>query len=143
MADDDENRAGLLLKKPRSCRGSVIRHAMFDRWNDGFGGSARLVGAGRDCADAASAGCVVAAVFEAPASIARLNDIALIEQVVILASPNTLGHSPNAKMVVTTIDVRSFSLRTRQLNLHPVHQGIVVRFLARANVRFAPGAAIP
>jgi len=41
-------------------------------------------------------------------------------------------------MVVTTIDLRSFSLRTRQLNLHPVHQGIVVRFLARANVGFAP-----
>ena len=80
--DDDENRAGFLLKKPRCCRGSVIRHAMFDPWNDGFGGSARLVGAGRDCADVASAGCVVVAVFEARAAIARLNDIAVMGQVI-------------------------------------------------------------
>jgi hypothetical protein len=55
---------------------------MFDPWNDGFGGSARLVGAGRDCADVASAGCVVVAVFEAPAAIARLNDIAVMGQVI-------------------------------------------------------------
>jgi hypothetical protein len=54
---------------------------MFDPWNDGFGGSARLVGAGRDCADVASAGCVVVAVFEAPAA-ARLNEIAVMGQVI-------------------------------------------------------------
>ena len=45
-------------------------------------GSARLVGAGRDCADVASAGCVVVAVFEASAAIARLNDIAVMGQVI-------------------------------------------------------------
>jgi hypothetical protein len=64
------------------CRGSVVRHAIFDPWNDGFGGSARLVGAGRDCADVASAGCVVVAVFEAPPVMARLNDIAVMGQAI-------------------------------------------------------------
>ena len=48
---------------------------MFDPWNDGFGGMLA-------CAGVASAGCVVVAVFEAPAAIARLNDIAVMGQVI-------------------------------------------------------------
>jgi hypothetical protein len=80
--DGDENRAGLFAQKAEMRRGSVIRHALFDPWNDGFGGSARLIGTGRDCADVTSAGCVVVVVFEAPAAIARLNDIARMGQVI-------------------------------------------------------------
>ena len=53
------------------------------------------------------------AVFEPPAVIAGLDDVAMMGQtveqlpVVILASPNTLGAFANAKLVVTTTDVCS------------------------------------
>jgi hypothetical protein len=55
---------------------------------------------------------IVVTAFEAPAVIAGLNDIAVMGQrssraVVILTSPNTLGHFPNTRLVVTTTDVRS------------------------------------
>jgi hypothetical protein len=51
-------------------------------------------------------------VLEAPAVIAGLDDIAVVgdsieEAVVIFGSPNTFGHSPKARFVVTTIEVRS------------------------------------
>jgi hypothetical protein len=51
---------------------------------------------------------MITAAFEAPAVIAGLDDIAMVGQaiehaVVILASPNTLGHSPKARLVVTTV----------------------------------------
>ena len=44
---------------------------------------------------------MITAAFEAPTVVAGLNDIAMVGQgsssaVVILASPNTLGHSPKA-----------------------------------------------
>src|SRR5260370_42681039 len=49
---------------------------------------------------------IVVAAFESPAVIAGLDDVAVMGQpssnaAVILASPNTLGHSPNARLVVT------------------------------------------
>src|SRR4249919_2155229 len=49
----------------------------------GFGGSARLVGAGRDCGDVASAGrVIVIAAFESPAVVAGLDDVAVVSQTV-------------------------------------------------------------
>ena len=55
---------------------------------------------------------IIIAAFEAPGVVAGLDDVAVmcqaVEQaVVILASPNTLGHSPNARLVVTMMEVRS------------------------------------
>lgn len=55
---------------------------------------------------------IVVSVFEAPTVVTGLHDIAVrgnrsSNAVVILASPNTLGHSPNARFVVTMIEVRS------------------------------------
>jgi hypothetical protein len=55
---------------------------------------------------------IVVAAFEAPTVVAGFHDVAVESQasssaVVILASPNTLGHSPNARLVVTTMEVRS------------------------------------
>jgi hypothetical protein len=55
---------------------------------------------------------IVVAAFDAPAVIAGLYDVAMMGQAVEkrgshLASPNTLGHSPKARSVVTTMDVGS------------------------------------
>ena len=55
---------------------------------------------------------IVVAAFESPTVVAGLDDVAMVikrssSAVVILASPNTLGHSPKARLVVTTMDVRS------------------------------------
>jgi hypothetical protein len=55
---------------------------------------------------------IVVAVLEAPTVVAGLDDVAVVvsrssSAVVILASPNTLGHSPKARLVVTMIEVRS------------------------------------
>ena len=52
------------------------------------------------------------AVLETPAVIAGLNDIAVVGEFIEergrhFGSPNTLGHSPKARLVVTTIEVRS------------------------------------
>ena len=52
------------------------------------------------------------AVFEAPTLVAGFDDVAVVSwassiAVVIFGSPNTLGHSPKARLVVTTIEVRS------------------------------------
>jgi hypothetical protein len=51
-------------------------------------------------------------VFEAPAVVAGLDDIAMVgdaieQAVVILASPNTVGHSPKARFVVMITEVFS------------------------------------
>jgi hypothetical protein len=52
--------------------------------------------------------------LEAPALIAGFDDFAVMRQsisraVVIFASPNTFGHSAKARLVVTMMEVRSFS----------------------------------
>jgi hypothetical protein len=70
-----------LLKKPRGVEEVIFGMQCLTLGTTGLG-SARLVGAGRDRADVASAGCVVVAVFEASAAIARLNDIAVMGQVI-------------------------------------------------------------
>ena len=47
----------------------------------GFGGSARIVGAGRDCGDETSAGCVISvAAFESPAIVTGLDDVTVMGQ---------------------------------------------------------------
>jgi hypothetical protein len=51
-------------------------------------------------------------VFEAPAVVAGLDDVTVVGEpvehaMVILGSPNTLGHSPNAKLVAIITEVRS------------------------------------
>ena len=55
---------------------------------------------------------IVLAALEPPAVITGFDDVAMVGRrssnaVVILASPNTLGHSPKARFVVTMIEVRS------------------------------------
>jgi hypothetical protein len=51
------------------------RRPVLTRLRDGLGGSARLVGTGRDCGDEASAGgVIVIAAFESPAVVAGLDD---------------------------------------------------------------------
>ena len=56
---------------------------------------------------------IVVSAFEPPAIVAGLDDVATMGQaveqraVVILASPNTLGHSPKARLVVTMTEARS------------------------------------
>jgi hypothetical protein len=55
---------------------------------------------------------IVVAAFKAPAVVAGLDDVTVMvsrssSAVVILVSPNTLGHSPNARLVVTMTEVRS------------------------------------
>jgi hypothetical protein len=56
---------------------------------------------------------VVIAAFKSPAIVASLDDVATMGQaveqraVVIFASPNTLGHSPKARLVVTMTEARS------------------------------------
>src|SRR5260370_13360044 len=73
-------------------------------------GSARLVGAVRDWRDVASAGCViVVAAFEAPTVVAGLDNVTVVGQAVEQRG----CHSPNARSVVTMMDVRSLSRLTR------------------------------
>ena len=48
--------------------------------------------------------------FESPAVIAGFDDVAVVSQTIEqrgrhLGSPNTLGHLPNARLVVTMIEV--------------------------------------
>ena len=55
---------------------------------------------------------IVVAALEAPTVIAGFDDVAVVGQPIKqcgghLASPNTLGHSPKARFVVTMIEVRS------------------------------------
>jgi hypothetical protein len=55
---------------------------------------------------------VVIAAFESPAVVSGLDDVTVMGQPVEqcgghLASPNTLGHSPNARLVVTMMEARS------------------------------------
>jgi len=55
---------------------------------------------------------IVGSAFEAPAVVTGLDDVTVIGQAVeqrsvILASPNRLGHSPNARLVVTMMEARS------------------------------------
>ena len=53
-----------------------------------------------------------AVLLEAPAVVAGFDDVAVMGEAVELrgrhfGSPNTLGHSPKARLVVTMIEVRS------------------------------------
>jgi hypothetical protein len=64
---------------PRSCQ-SASNFAPFERRGLVV---ARLVGAGRDCGDETSAGCViVVAAFESPAVIAGLDDVTVMGQAI-------------------------------------------------------------
>ena len=61
---------------------------------------------------AGEAGAGSGPVLEAPALVAGLDDLAMVGEpveqgVVILGSPKTDGHSPKARLVVMTVEVRS------------------------------------